>query len=214
MPPNNSVNRTLAYGSRRLPRALDAKNVKVHVARAYLDMARSVVDTKVYGDAATVENEDSIFALLGCTYVFSYMALTAFASAHLSKIWNDHSAPLRQKFADCANFDAVMRGPLRELKDALKELALQLKVRPLHEAEPLAWQELTEFVKTYRDYFVHPNPDGFSAHIEAVGNLHYSFPSRVASEVIAYFFDATAAAKPEWVKQSQLRCRGFDLVRI
>lgn len=188
--------------------------MKVHVVRAYLDMARSVVDTKVYGDPARVENEDSVFALMSCSYVFSFMALTAFASAQLHKFWGTDSSLLRQTYPESTDFEALMRGPLGELKAALKELAVQLKVPPLHTAKPHLWQELTEFVKTYRDYFVHPNPERFHEHVEGFGNLQYGFPSRVATEVVAYFFGATGNATPAWLVQSQLRCRGFDLVRI
>lgn len=177
-------------------------------------MARSVVDTKVYGDPAGVENEDPVFALMSCTYVFSFMALTAFASAQLHKLWGMDSSPLRQKFPESTDFDALMKGPLRELKAALKELAVQLNISPLHSAKPHLWQELTEFVKTYRDYFVHPNPQRFHEHVEGFGNLQSGFPSRVATEVVAYFFDATDVASPTWLVKPRLRCRGFDLVRI
>lgn len=165
-------------------------------------MARSVVDTKIYGDPAGVENEDSVFALMSCTYVFSYMALTAFASAQLHKLWDADSSRLRQEYPESTDFEALMKGPLKELKAALKELALQRKVSPLHMAKPRVWQELTEFVKIYRDYFVHPNPERFHEHVEGVGNLQYGFPSRVAVEIIAYFFGATGAATPAWLEQA------------
>ncbi|HWA11986.1 MAG TPA: hypothetical protein VHA15_02745 [Burkholderiales bacterium] len=188
--------------------------MKVHVTRSYLDMARSVIDTRVHGDPQTAESEDAVFALMSCTYVFSFMALTAFASSHLHSLWKTDDSALRKKYESCASFEELMAGPLKELKVALKELACQLGMPPLHKAKPAAWRELNELLKGYRDYFIHPNPEHFHAHVTATGNLAWSFPSRVATDIITHFFVSTGTETPSWLAQSQLRSRGFDFVRI
>ncbi|PHS72029.1 MAG: hypothetical protein COB22_06340 [Cycloclasticus sp.] len=89
-----------------------------------------------------------------------------------------------------------------------------MNVAPLHEAKPAAWRKLNELIKGYRDYFIHPNPDGFSEHLNETGNLPWNFASEVTAEIIEYFFTATGAEAPAWVNNSGLRCRGFEVVSI
>lgn len=107
-----------------------------------------------------------------------------------------------------------MAGPLKELKKALNELAAQLAIEPLHKAKPALWREFNELLKGYRDYFIHPNPEGFHSHVQATANLQWGFASRVASDIIRYYFEASGNEVPNWVSHPGLRCRGFDLVGI
>ena len=107
-----------------------------------------------------------------------------------------------------------MAGPLKEIKKALKELAVQLNIAPLHEAKPETWRKLNELLKGYRDYFIHPNPDEFSKHLDETGKLPWNFASDVASEIVDYFFTATGTEVPTWVKVTSLKCRGFEVVSI
>lgn len=186
--------------------------MKVHVTRAYLDMARSVIDTQVFGDPTNVENEDALFSLMSCTYVFSFMALTSFVSAELQKLWAPDGSALRLKFGEFDTFGELMAGPLKELKAALKELASELGIDPLHKARPESWRKLTELLKGQRDFFIHPNPEQFHDHVSVTGNQPWGFPSNVAAEIIEYFFIATDSKVPPWLAQSQIRCRGFDYV--
>ena len=175
-------------------------------------MARSVIGTDVHGDRETEISDDALFSLMSCTYVFSYMALTAFCASHLYKLWVVDNSKLKEKFGSCRNFEELMAGPLKEIKVALRELSSQLEVEKLHVARPQVWRELNELLKVYRDYFIHPNPESFHAHIEATGNLKWNFPSMVATEIISYFFEATHNQVPSWVNQSGLRSIGFEVV--
>jgi len=84
----------------------------------------------------------------------------------------------------------------------------------LHVARPQAWRELNELLKGYRDCFIHPNPESFHNHVEATGNLKWGFPSNVAAEIIAYFFEATQKQIPPWVKHTGLRSKGFEVINI
>lgn len=186
----------------------------MHVAKSYLDLARAVIDTQVYGKPDLPNNEDVLFALMSCTYIYSYMALTAFCASHLHQLWVQDPSPLREKFKNYKDFEHLMAGPLKELKKALNELSVQLGIGCLHKGRPSTWRELNELLKAYRDYFIHPNPERFHDHVEAAGSLQWVFPSRVASEVISYFFEATNADVPVWVSSGSLKSRGFSLVGI
>lgn len=186
--------------------------MNIHITRSYLDLARAVVDTQVYGDPNAEHSEDVIFGLMSCTYVYSFMALTAFCSSHLHQQWINNDSSLKRKYENCESFEQLMAGPLKELKKALTELANQLGIQPLHKSNPALWRELNELLKKYRDYFIHPNPEHFHHHLENAGNFQWGFPARVASEIIGHFFQTTGTQVPSWVSRGRLTCRGFDYV--
>ncbi len=186
--------------------------MKIHVTRAYLDLARGVIDTQVYGNPSAENSEDVIFALMSCTYVYSFMALTAFSSSHLHEFWIKSPSSLKTKYEDCKTFEQLMAGPLKELKSALKELSIQLGITPIHEGKPAKWRELNEMLKAYRDYFVHPNPEAFHSHVQATTSFKWAFPSKLTSEIIGYYFQEAGQEIPEWVSKNSISCRGFDYV--
>jgi hypothetical protein len=188
--------------------------MKVHVAKSYLDMARVVINTTVYRNSKEELGEDAMFSLMSCTYIYSFMALTSFCSSHLHSMWVSPGSVLKLKYSQCSNFEELMAGPLKELKKAIKELAIQLNISPLHEAKPAEWRKLNELIKGYRDYFIHPNPDDFSEHLNKTGNLQWNFASEVAEEIIEYFFIATGSEIPAWVRTNGLKCKGFEVVSI
>ncbi|MEW8037959.1 MAG: hypothetical protein AB2721_20695 [Candidatus Thiodiazotropha sp.] len=188
--------------------------MKVNVTKSYLDLARGIINTTVHGNLEEEIGEDAIFSLMSCTYIYSFMALTSFCSSHLHSMWRLPESDLKLKYSQCSNFEQLMTGPLRELKKAIKELAIQLNISPLHEAKPAEWRKLNELIKGYRDYFIHPNPDDFSEHLNETGNLPWNFASEVAEEIIEYFFTAAEAEIPTWVRTSGLKCRGFEVVSI
>ena len=188
--------------------------MKVHVTKSYLDMARSVVDTTMYGNPEKELGEDAVFSLMSCTYVFSYMALTSFCASHFHQLWEAENCALKKKFDRCENFEQLMAGPLKTIKISLQELCAQLNIKKLHEARPKEWRELNELLKGYRDYFVHPNPENFHQHLEATGNTEWGFPTKVASEIIGYYFEATNKDIPSWVLQSGMRSKGFEVINI
>ena len=188
--------------------------MRIHVTKSYLDMARSVIDTALHGDPEQTAGEDAMFSLMSCTYVFSFMALQSFCASHLHKFWSEENGNLREKYSEVESFEALMAGPLKEVKKALRELCSQLGIEPLHKANPQAWRKLNELLKGYRDYFVHPTPESFHEHVEATGNLQWGFPSSVVAEIIGYFFEATRQPVPGWLKATGLRSKGFEVVCI
>lgn len=153
-----------------------------------------------------------MFSLMSCTYVFSFMALQSFCASHLYKFWIKDNSDLREQYPEITNFEGLMAGPLKEVKKALQELCSQLRIEPLHKAKPQAWRELNELLKRYRDYFVHPNPESFHEHVEATGNIEWAFPSRVAAEIMSYFFEATRQPVPDWLTATGLRSKGFEVI--
>jgi hypothetical protein len=111
-------------------------------------------------------------------------------------------------------FEELMAGPSKEIKSALKELANQLDIEPLHKSRANLWRELNELLKGYRDYFIHPNPQTFHEHVEKTGNLERQFPSRVAAGIISYFHESIHGCIPYWVESTSLKAKGFVIVGI
>ena len=68
-----------------------------HVAKSYLDMARAVIDTELHRPRLGSTN-DAEFGLVSCTYIYSYMAITAFVSGHLYTCWNRKDSDLKKNF--------------------------------------------------------------------------------------------------------------------
>ena len=188
--------------------ALNAKPpMKVNVTKSHLDLARAVIDTRLHGADA----DDAIFGLMNCTYVNSFQALVSFGSGQLHSIWNDGAGQLQEKYPGCKTFEELMAGPLRDIKSALKELAELKGIEPLHSACPKLWQQLNEFLKRHRDFFLHPNPDKFSDMVEESGNLEWNFASKTASGIIGHLFDACGSEVPKWINESGLASKGFEI---
>lgn len=187
--------------------------MRFHVTRAYLDLARAVVDTPLTGDSDRSEVQDAYFGIMSCTCVYSHMALRAFCNSHLHNMWSADNSPLRAKYDHIESFTKLIDGPLRDLKSSLNELSDQLRVQRIHEAKPETWRQLNELLHQYRNYFVHPNPEPekFHEHIESIFNRPWGFCSAVAAEVISYYFESTSGNIPDWVRASGLRCHGFDI---
>jgi hypothetical protein len=181
--------------------------MKIDVTKSYLDVACAVIDTQIQGK----DSDDAIFGLMSCTYIYSYLALVSFASIHLHQIWNEKDNRLRLKYTDCLTFEVLMASPLRDVKSALKELAEQQGIAPLHKERPEAWRQLNEVLKRHRDFFIHPNPDKFSDFIDETGNLQWNYASSTASIIIGYFFEARIGKVPEWVGDSFLISKGFEV---
>lgn len=177
-------------------------------------MARAVIQTKVYGDDQKELGEDAMYSLMSCTNVYSFMALTAFVSSHLHKLWDEPNSKFKEEFSQYDSFEKLMETEFRELKKSLNELAKQSNIKPLHQAKPEAWRKLNELLKGYRDFFIHPHPEKFSEQLDATGNLPWNFASNLAEEIIEYFFVATGSKVPPWLSTPGLKSKGFEVVSI
>lgn len=110
--------------------------MRFHVTRAYLDMARAVVDTPVSGDPDAEDSEDVLLALASCTCLYGPMAPTSFSPKALPEIWREPGSPLRARAPRHDTFEAFMRYEPSELKKALPMLAELKDLKPLHKALP------------------------------------------------------------------------------
>jgi hypothetical protein len=66
---------------------------------------------------------NTALALVAPGYVFSFMALNAFVSGCLWKIWELSDSPLKAKFSGASNFKHLLNSDLKELKKCILELA-------------------------------------------------------------------------------------------
>ena len=174
-----------------------------HVAKSYLDMARAVIDTQLHIPRLCSKN-DAEFGLVSCTYVYSHMAITAFVSGQLYYLWNSKGSALSGKYPQYNSFAEFMGKEFRETKKALKQLCDELKIKKHHETSPETWQELNQFLKNYRDYFVHPTPQDFSSIMEKIVRKPWNFASDTAVAVIGHYFDERQKERPNWLKKGSL----------
>ena len=158
--------------------------------------------------------DDCMFSMMTCTYIYSYTALTAFASGYLYRFWHKKDRILRKKYRKHTDFESLMRHEFRDLKEALKELAVQFNVPQLHEEKPEAWRNLNELIKMHRDYFVHPEPERFSEHVCEAGLQQWGFASKTATEIIEYYYTKSGHEVPAWLSRPGLRCKRFEVVSI
>jgi len=187
--------------------------MSVNVAKSYLDMARSVIDTDI-GAKANASPDDIIFSILSCTYIYSYHSLISFYSAQLYLLWSQENSPLKEKHSQVTSFEELMVGPLRDIKSALKELTTQNDITPLHLAKPKLWQMLNEFVKNHRDFFIHPNPEKFDSFVGKNGNAQWKLPSETASGILEYMYQELYGHIPKWVNKSSIKIHGIEVVDI
>ena len=187
--------------------------MSTNVPKSYLDLARSVIDTQI-GAKENVCRDDAIFGLMSCTYVYSYSALVSFCTAQLYLMWQENDSSLKKKYSECLSFESLMASSLKDVKSALREVTLQKGIKPIHEAEPQLWQHLNEFVKQYRDFFLHPNPELFEEYVGKAGNAQWQLPSATASGLLAYIYRESTGAIPNWVNTSELKSHGFEIRTI
>lgn len=185
----------------------------VDVTKSYLDLARSVIETQIRAkDGASID--DAIFALMSCTYVYSYSALLSFCSVQLHILWLKEGSELRAKYPNAKSFEQLMASTLKDVKAAFNELVLQKGLDPIHVVEPQLWQHLNEFVKNYRDFFLHPNPALFNEYIDKVGSTQWKLPSSAVAGLLAYVFKGCIGSVPGWVHHAGLKSIGFEVENI
>jgi hypothetical protein len=187
--------------------------MNTNVTKSYLDLARAVIKTKI--DSNEGESiDDAIFALMSCTYVYSYSALLSFCSSQLHALWVSENSDLRDKYKDIKSFERLMATSLKDVKSAIKELVLQKGLKPIHDVEPKLWQNLNEFVKHYRDFFLHPNPDLFEEYVGKAGNAQWQLASSTACGILCYVYAGCNGSVPNWVFESGLVSHGFSVKSV
>lgn len=187
--------------------------MSTNVTKSYLDLARSVIDTRI-GSKEGDPVDDAIFALMSCTYVYSYSALLSFCSAQLFLLWEKENSLLRAKYSDMKSFEQLMATSLKDVKSAIKEVVALKGLKPIHEAEPKLWQNLNEFVKHYRDFFLHPNPVLFEKYVGKAGNAQWQLASKTVSGILEYVYAGCNGNVPKWVGEPGLVSHGFEVRNV
>ena len=132
------------------------------------------------------------------------MAISAFVSGQLYARWKKEDSSLRRKYSDYCDCGEMMRCKLRELKTALKVLCEELAIQPLHKKSPKTWNQLNEFLKKYRDWFVHPTPEKVHCIFTDIEHRRWDLASNTAVGVIGHFYDELGAERPEWLTKGSL----------
>jgi hypothetical protein len=187
--------------------------------QAYLEMARAhhhvvVRAPKGVSPKGLRMTNNTVLALTAHGYVFSFMAVNAFVTVLLWKVWELPNSPLKSNYPKAKSFKHLLKTDLKELKDGLSEACLHYGVKPMHLADPQLWNEFLKIVKWTRDFMTHPTPDPieFSKIIgDALEKHTWERPARIAERVIQYFYAAESQTPPEWLKQNKEFC--FETIR-
>jgi len=176
------------------------KHMSFQLSKAYLELSRSFFKVPIIDDLT----ENTFFALMSMTYVFSYAAIVAFVNGQIGQLWYKNESALKKKYPQ-QNINILLHKDLRELKKTIKELCIQHDIKILSEAKPQTWNDLLQVVKIVRDYIIHPkpNPQDFQEIMKkAFQNRTWNFPSKVAEEVIGYFYEQTGNNIPSWIREN------------
>jgi hypothetical protein len=73
---------------------------------------------------------------------------------------------------------------------------------------------LNEFLKNYRDFFVHLNPEKFGVLVGTEGKANWRLPITTASGIIAYIYGERDGSIPSWVLNPGLMAHGFEVVPV
>jgi hypothetical protein len=96
------------------------------LAHAYLEMARAHHGTPVIADSGTDSADkritnNTVLALDAHGYIFSFMALNAFVSGALWRVWEVPNSPLKLKYPQANSFKHLLKTHLRELKMCISD---------------------------------------------------------------------------------------------
>ena len=181
------------------------------LAQAYLEMARAHHRVVVRAPQGVSPKglrmtNNTVLALTAHGYVFSFMAMTAFLTACLWKVWKLPTSPLTSRFPNAKSFKHLLKSDLKEMKDCITELCTYYNLQPLHVAEPKLWNDLQQVVKTTRDFMTHPTPDAveFNKIIgDAMKKHTWARPAQIAEQVMRYFYTGQTQKPPEWLKENK-----------
>jgi len=188
-------------------------NIQIQPVQAYLEQSRAFLNANIKGNPDTTGEDHSrlpgtfLFAFVAQAYIFSFLAVQAFASEQLWLIWNQDDKPLQKKYPNASGFEHLLRSDLKELKDQLKMLAEILKIEKVHSKNPNLWDDFLRVVKVTRDMLSHPTPEPekFNNIIgHALTEKDWIYPSEVSKKIISHFIESTRSEKPVWLDENKL----------
>lgn len=199
--------------------AMKSVNHSFDFVQAYLEMARAhhrvvIRAPKGVSPEGLRMTNNTVLALTAHGYVFSFMALNAFVTVCLWKVWQLPNSPLRSKFPNAKNFKHLLKSDLKHLKDGITEACKHYDLPPLHTAEPEVWTDLLQILTTTRHFMAHPTPDHteFNKVVgDAMEKHPWARPAQIAEKVIRYFYTGGTLKPPEWLEENKEFC--FETIR-
>ena len=192
-------------------------SIRSEPERAYLEMARASLNVAIE-KPKTQENEpepdgsmvlptpNTYLAIAAKCYVFSYMAVTAWANRQIGSLWHRDDSSIRDQYSDVDSLEELLRKDLGETKDVIKAVNKAHGIAPLSQEEPRTWNDLCQVLREVRHFFIHPVPDPElfdKIMTEALNERTWDFPTTVAEDTIAYTYKQAGLEIPEWVTQNQ-----------
>ena len=175
--------------------------LKFKVSQAYLEMSGAFLHSKVVpaeGQTTREMPNELYYALVANNYQNAYLAITSFLTAQITSCFR--SSPNFRASFDNQTLEKVLKLELRTLPQMLKAASRGLQIERLSDKKPKLMQEVSEFVRQYRHYLTHPEPDRFNEVMGDVLTKHaWAFPQSVARDVIKFFFEETNTSIPSWL---------------
>ena len=207
----------------------ESRIVEYLVQQIYLEMSRAIVDCSFI----KVSNSDTKltdaskdanirFSAVAVSVVFAYGAIEAFCNTSIyqkyneyellsqvdkTKYWErEHCKPkFKPFFEDDEKFNEILNKASVQLK--LSMLASLYNVSQLQQKKPELWGQLCEFVKTARDFIIHPKPDPvvFQEKMSKIMEKYtFGHSSSIAEAVMKYYYDEAGGEPPSWLKHNEI----------
>ena len=181
-------------------------SMRYQLSKAYLQWARAIVGAKI---RCTEQDglrypPNLMLAVMSHVYIYSHMAIVAFANGQVGVLWGQKNPYLRKKFQHHADIAGLLRQDLGELKVCLRELCQAMSIEDISVAEPRVWNDLNQVLKQSRDFLVHPTKDPalFQSAMDRMIKKHFAFPIQVAEKTITYFYAKTHSKVPKWLSDA------------
>ncbi len=188
----------------------DDNSLLIDPVRSFLAQARAIFELEYNepnntGDESERPVINTFFGLYSQAYLFSYMAINAYTNAVLISLWNREKSPLKKEYPKINDIDKLLWNELGEVREALKVLCKLIGIDPLHQARPLAWNNLIQTLLPVRNYLMHPKTD--KASLEKISKTitanAWAFPSDIAVEIISHFYSAQKQPIPSWLSNNE-----------
>ena len=175
--------------------------LKFKVSQAYLEMSGAFLHSQVVpakGQTTREMPNELYYALVANNYQNAYLAVTSFLTTQITSCFR--SSPSFRASFNNQTLEDVLRQELRNLPELLKATSRGLQIERLSDKRPKLMQQVSEFIRQYRHYLTHPEPDRFNEVMSDILTKHaWAFPQSVARDVIKFFFDETNTSIPNWL---------------
>ena len=193
---------------------------------AYLDMARSMIEELeilpydgINEWSPEFENirQNSEFAVMSVTIVFSYQAVEAEYNGQLYRIYSQRDTSTnryRRLIEKCGEVSSFWDIKKRTLGDKVKLLCFCLGIKPPSEVDRKNWIRFKQITEVMRHYIIHPDPERFREKgLKMMQGNRAGTYVKVAQNIIRHFYTESGSDIPGWVDNPMyFKCRGFELL--